>query len=459
MKKSIKKNKNKEIKDLINNKITKEINIDNNLNSKKSFSSSYSNTNINNNKNDFYDIKYSSSTRRTNNTKNSKTFRNFSNNFQNDFNIKDNDNISITPEKKVDILTNKNNLNNNKNNKKYAYDLKNHNLTNNILTFKTSDNNELITINSYSEKEKKENNNISNNNYNAVKDKKFSIIDIPAPSYKYNNNNEKDNKIINLNVNNENKNLSKEIKLSAKEKAYLQLAKSQVLPLNSQIIFSRSCDNVKKLISVKNILQNYELFLKNKIKEYENKIISYNEKITSIFTPTKIAEITLNFITNISEIEFKTIYNNLAQDKSDYDFIYYKNYIKIIYYVINEKMEDISEVALLSNLYNILFKKGYKNIKDYLYFLFISNKNTKKDNCFMINIDKIDEIINNEVPYILEFDEASKMGKFIGFSIFLIKEIIDFGNIIKNTTKLKMETTSFIVQLRDILDRFRAKIY
>ena len=364
--------------------------------------------------------------------------------------IKESDNKSNIPEKKSYILKNNSNFNN-----KYNYDLKNHNLINNILTIKTADNGELTTFNSYNGKDKKEINNFDNNN--IEKEKKFSIIDIPASSFDYN---KAENTNVNIdakNENNQNKNISKEIKLSGKEKAYLQLAKSQMLPLSSQIIFSRTCENVRKSISNKEIFLNYESYMVNKIKDYEKKIISYDEKITTIFTPTKIAEITLNFITKNEEIIFNTIYKDLTKDKNDYHFIYYKNYIKIIYYIINESMEGISDEKLLSNLENILKKKGYNNIKDYLYFLIISNKNTKKDNCFMVNIDKIDEIINNEVPKILEFEEVSKMCRFIGFSYYLIKEIIDFGNIIKDTTKLELKTNSFITQLKDNLDRFRKR--
>ena len=356
------------------------------------------------------------------------------------------------------MLKIENNSNNNNNNKKYAIELKNNNNTNKITnTNKNNDNNEMVTINRYNSKEKEKNENNENNvNNNYIdKEKKLSIIDIPAPSN--NSNNDNNNILIKISENNK-QNLYKNLDLSIKEKAYLSLSKSHVLPLHCQIIFSRSSNNIKKLITKKDILKNYELFLNNKIKDYENKIILYNEKITSIFTPTKIAEITLNFITNIKEIEFNSIYDKLIYDKKDYNFIYYKNYIKILYYIINEKnVEEISDDKLLTNLYKILEKKGYKNIKDYIYFLFISSKNTNKENCFMENIDKIDDIINNEVPKLLNFNESSKMCKFIGFSLYLIKEIIDFGNIIKNTTNLQIETKDFIEQLRISLDKFRRK--
>ena len=460
--KTIKIKKNKEKKD--NNKFQKEINIDCNIDSKNknrnNLSSSYSNTkNANNNENEPYGRKYSDNTRRKNDELNKikdiKVQRNFSNitsninNIQIDLNKKDN--VNNIHRKKYNMLKLENNSNNNYNNK-YTIDLKNkNNSRKNTTTNKSNNNNnELITINSYNSKDKEKNENKVNNN--IEKEKKFSIVDIPAPS-----NNDSNNILIKIDEK-RNTNLYKNLNLSIKEKAYLSLSKSHILPLHHQIIFSRSTNNVKKLITKKDILKNYELFLKNKINDYEKKIILYNEKIKSVFAPTKIAEITLNFITNYKEIEFKDNYDKLIYDKKDYNFKYYKNYIKILYYIINEKnVEKISDENLLSNLYKILEKKGYKNIKDYIYFLFISSKNVKKENYFMENMDKIDDIINNEVPKLLDFHESTKMCKFIGFSLFLIKEIIDFGNIIKNTTNLEIETKNFIEELRVCLNKFRSK--
>ena len=451
--KTIKISKNKEKKGY--QKLKKEINIDCNIDSNNKnrnyLSSSYNNTkNIDNNQNESKERKYSDNTRRKNNELNKikdiKISRNFSNincNIQIDLNKKDNvDNIY---KKQNNMIKLGNNSNNN-----YTIDLKNKktNKINNTNKINDNNNNEIIIVNSYNIKKRE--NNVNNN---IEKEKKFSIIDIPAPS-----NNNSNNILININENNDNKNLYKDLKFSIKEKAYLLLSKSHVLPLQFQIIFSQGSNDVKKLITKKDIIKNYEIFLNNKIKDYEKKIILYNEKIKSIFVPTKIAEITLNFITNSKEIEFNDIYNKLIYNKKDYNFIYYKNYIKIIYYIINEKnIEGISDEKLLSNLYKILEKKGYKNIKDYLYFLFISSKNTKKENCFIENIDKIEDIINKEVPKLINFNESSKMCKFIGFSLYLIKEIIDFGNIIKNTINLQIQTKNFIEQLRVSLDKFRSK--
>ena len=448
--KTIRITNNKEKKDNRNNSNSNKLQKENKNNLSSSY---YTNTNNLNNKNEFNKRKYSDNVKRNtpndlNKVKNAHVSRNFSNvgnNHSIDLVKKDNLNVNNnTTTKKHHIDNNKN-----KSNIKFIIDLKNNNSNNNI-TKKIKDNNEILTINSYSSKDNNDNKKIISNE----KEKKFSIIDIPAP-INYSNEKEKDKIFIKINLN-ENEDISKDIQLSIKEKAYYILCKSQVLPLSSQFIFSRSCSKIRELITKEKIMENYDIFIQNKIKEYENKIISYNKKITSIFTPSKIAEITFNFITDTKENEFSNNYNSLIYDKKDIHFIYYKNYIKILYYIINENFEDeIKDEKLLSNLYKILNKKGYRNIKDYLYFLFISSKNKQKENCFMKNIDNIQLLINNEVPKFLCFQESTKICKFIGFSLYLIKEIIDFGNIIKNTINLKIETTSFIEELKENLVKFR----
>ena len=295
--------------------------------------------------------------------------------------------------------------------------------------------------------------NDNNNDNNIIIDtKKLSIIDIPAPNDSNLNNNK--NGILNTFKNN--------LNLTIKEKALYILINSPMIPLNSKFILSKSTNNLKKIVLKKDILLNYDLYLKNKIKYYEDKQLFYNKKIKSIFNATKIAEITLNFITSESEKQFNKNYIILLNNKEDYNFIYYKNYIKIIYYIINETFKEenkkeISDNRLLGHLYDIINKKGYKNIKDYLFFLFISNNNNKKENIFMYNIDKINKIINDEVPKILSFDESLKMCRFIIYSLYIIKEIINYANMIKNIIKLKIEEIELIKKMKEILDKFHNK--
>ena len=464
---ALNKNKDKEKIDINNINATNKIN--------KNLSSFNSNNSIYNQKNQIesYYRKYSDSVKKKNNEsnklKNIKVSRNISNamNFlpidikKNDNYNEDINNSNIVKNKNASNikfmidLTNHTNNNINKNNINKTINLENCNTI-------SIDSNTFATINSYNNKEI----NLNNNNNNLIekeKEKKFSIIDIPAPLNDNNNNN---NIIININDNKENNeektiNNFKNLNLTKREKAYYLLIKSPIIPLRSQLILSRSTNNIKKIISTKEIVKNYEIHLNDKINDYKNKIITYNQKITSIFTSSKIAEISLNFITSNNENEFSDIYNSLIYTESDINYIYYKTYIKILYYVMNENFEETkkddsnADKKLLINLYTILNKKNYKTIKDYLYFLFISNDNKKRDNCFMKNIDIINELINNEEPKLLDICESTKMCKFIRFSIYLIKEIIDFGNIVKNTTKLKIETESFIELLKSNLDKFR----
>ena len=302
------------------------------------------------------------------------------------------------------------------------------------------------------------NDNISDNNSNNI------LININN-----NKNNEKENnEEQKINTENNEKNEKKEIisNFSQKEKAIYLLIKSPMLPLRSQIILSRSTNNIKKVISKDEILRNFEKHLNEKIKDYQKKIVEYNHKITSHFTSSKIAEISLNFITNNCEMELCEIYNSLLFNKTDPHFVYYKAYIKTIYYIIDEKIEEennndgnlvVNEKKIVINLFNILKKKGYYTIKDYLYYLFISTINQDKEKSFIKNMDKIDEIITNEEPNLLDFGELPKMCKFIQFSFYLIKEIIDFGNLIKGTTNLKIETENFLELLKKNLEKFKNK--
>jgi hypothetical protein len=289
----------------------------------------------------------------------------------------------------------------------------------------------------------------TNENIIIINSKKLSITDNPSlPSISNNK------KVFTNILNNP--------MLTSKEKALYILSNSHVLPLKSQIILSRGSDNLRKKILKKNLLMNYEAFLKNKIKQYEEKQRLYTEKIQSHFNPTKIAEITLNFITTQSEKLFNEHYIILLNNKKDPTFIYYKNYIKVIYYIINESLIDennneINDNILLTNLNNIINKKGFKTIKDYLYFLFISNNTHTKEKSFINNIDKIDDIINKEVPDLLNFDESLKMCKFIIYSLYLIKEIIEFATVIKKTIELKIEENEFIQYIKNILDKFTNK--
>ena len=112
---------------------------------------------------------------------------------------------------------------------------------------------------------------------------------------------EKKEKILNI--------FSKNKKMKSKEKAFYILSISPILKLSEQIIFSRASENIRKVISIDNIVNNNKIFLTMKAKELINEITLCEKKINKSFTASKTADITLNFITTIDEQEFKEFYN------------------------------------------------------------------------------------------------------------------------------------------------------
>ena len=226
--------------------------------------------------------------------------------------------------------------------------------------------------------------------------------------------------------------------LSKRENAYLILSYSNVLRLCERLIFSRSTFKLKEYITKKQIFETNKFFLKNKIIELENKIIICNEKLTKKFNATKIAEMTLNFITSNIENEFKLeLFNTLNDDNQKKE---YYSYIKLLYLLLDENYYNINDKELINELYKNINKKGYKNIKDYLYFIYIKNL---KENKVMENIDKINELLN-DIPEFLDFQNSLKYSKFISYNSYLIKEIINFYNDKIDTMKLKKECINLI---------------
>ena len=378
--------------------------------------------------------------------------RNFSNPNNNVIQLNKNSsfNINTSPINKINKANNLHYNYQNRFEKDAIQNINNISNNNNATSVILNKTNDINKNNRYTEE-----NNTSDNNNIIMDTKKLSIIDIPAPTFiNYYSHNSKE-EILNTFKYNPN--------LTIKEKAFFILLKSPVVPLSSQFIFSRSTKNIKKIISKKDILSNYEIYLNNKIKHYEENQILHNEIIKSVFNATKIAEITLNFITSDNETQFNENYVLLLNNKEDYNFIFYKNYIKVIYYIINEKFEDennpkVSDNRLLANLYDILSKKGYKKIKDYLYYIFIKNNN-KKENIFMNNIGKINKLIKNECPKLLCLDESLKMCRFVIYSMYLIKEIVDYGNKLKNTKKLQIEEKELIEKMKEKLEKFHNKYH
>ena len=247
------------------------------------------------------------------------------------------------------------------------------------------------------------------------------------------------------------------LNISSKEKAFYVLSKSKILTLVERIIFSRSSSNVQNLISISDILKNNEIFMKEKINEYNNKLIKYNNEIkTYIFMASKTADMSFNFITEKHEKELIDNYNNLMKN-NDSNFENYKNFIKILYYIISDKkvcQNETDKNILIINLYEKINNKGFKNIKDYYYNIFISQKNNF--NSIVKNIDKINMIINKK-PKFLDASMSSKMCKFFSFSVYLIQEIIDYGNLMNSIYCLINQTKNAVEVIKYKLDLYKKK--
>ena len=242
----------------------------------------------------------------------------------------------------------------------------------------------------------------------------------------------KDNSNLNNNKMPKIKNLSK------KENAYLILSYSNVLRLCERFFFSRSTSKLRESITKKQILEYNIILLKQNITELEKKISICNEKLAKKFSATKIAEFTLNFITKHIEDEFKyDLFSSLTDDSEKKQFF---SYIKLLYILLDENYDQVPDKNLIDDLYKKVNIKGYTNIKDYLYFIYIKNS---KDNKAVENVDKINGLIK-EIPEFLNYQNSLKYSKFISYNSYLIMEINSYANDKVDTLKLKEDCINFI---------------
>ena len=239
--------------------------------------------------------------------------------------------------------------------------------------------------------------------------------------------------------------------LSNKENAYLILSYSKCLRLCERMIFSRSSHKLRESISKKHILESNKIYLNEKLKELEKKIENCDDKLKNKFSASKTAEMSLNFITNNIENEFKfNLFQNLSDDN---DKLYCYNYLKILYLVLDENYDQIKNENLAKQLYQKISNKGYINIKDYLYFIYIKNINNNKS---IEIIDKINDIII-EKKDLLDFKNIFKYDKFISYTCFLIKEIINYANEKIDTFKLKKDCINFIDIIKNKINLYNEK--
>ena len=249
------------------------------------------------------------------------------------------------------------------------------------------------------------------------------------------------------NTNNSNSNKEELVKkLTKKEKSYYILSNSPILRLKERIYFGRSTQNLRNIQSIQEILKKNELFLKDKIKELEGEILECDKRINKVFNASKTAEINFNFILNKDEEEFKgfVLFAENEKEKSEY-----YSYLKIIYLLFNEKYENIELKNLNVKLYTLVNKKGYKTIKDYLYYLYFK----KKDNSIVYNIDKVNAFLEEAQ---IDKNFNIKFCRFALFTSFLIKEIINYANDIKNIMELKIKTKEFIDVIKNKIKLYNA---
>ena len=234
-------------------------------------------------------------------------------------------------------------------------------------------------------------------------------------------------------------------KLTTKQKAFYLLSTSPILRLNEQIILSYSFPIIKNKLSISTILKNHEDFLEKKINELNEEINLCSDKIKKPFFASKIADVTLNFITSLDEQEFKD-FDILTQNKEEIKLYY--NFIKILYLLFDEKYDKNKDEKKIKNeLFSNINDKGFKSLKDYLYYIYIGNKNKTKGIKY---IEEINEIIKEE-PNIIDNKYYFRICRFMAFSIYLIREIIYYANNIRDTIELKLRTKQF---LKIIIEKF-----
>ena len=293
----------------------------------------------------------------------------------------------------------------------------------------------------------------NNNNINENSPKKNNVK-------QNNNNNIIDEKINNDNNNHQQNNKNKineKIKLlSKREKSFYLLSQSTVLRLCERIFFSKSTLKVRALAPIKEILISNELFIQDKIKSLYEKLNSYDKILEQPFTPSKLAEITLNFITTDDEREFRNLFFLIkSNDDNKISKDFYIKYINILFYLLKNYFIEFKESDNLPKmLLEYLNSLGYKYFKDYLYDLLIVKKNKKESLIKKFN-NFMD--LNEKLPNMIKNNGEIKSNKFIAFSYFLVKEFIDYGMKIKNIIVLKEDTEHFIDTLRFKIKRLRLK--
>ena len=239
--------------------------------------------------------------------------------------------------------------------------------------------------------------------------------------------------------------------LSKREKAYLILSYSKCLRLTERMIFARSCSKLREAILKKQILDINKLYLMEKMKELYKKVEICDQKLKIKFTASKTAEMTLNFITNNIENEFKL---SILENFDEKEKIFSYNYVKLLYLLLDENYENIKNENLIKELSQNISNKGFSTIKDYIYFIYIKNS---KENKIIEHIEKIENIISDS-PKLMDFKNSIKSdNKFVSYSCYLFKEIINFVNERVDTFNLKNDCVNLIGIVNNKINLFIGK--
>ena len=328
----------------------------------------------------------------------------------------------------------------NKNNKIYKINENNTRNLNGLSSMRKSFNKLNININNSNNQVAGKRNNSKNSNNKSLSPCATKV------NLKTNNNPNINNSKPNITTGNNITKDPKMEKLSALEKSYYILSKSPVLRLNERILFSRSTNNLRNIQSIPDILKHNEKLLKEKIKELEERISECDKRISTVFNPSKTAEINFNFILSKDEEEFKNFVFFAENEKEKEEYFCY---LKLVYLLSNESYDNIELKNLSEKLYMSITKKGFKTVKEYLYYIYFKKK---ENNNIVYNIDKINNLL-----------EEAKVGekynikfcRFALFTSFLVKEIIKYGNDVKNMVELKIKTKEFIDVINKKLELFK----
>ena len=244
----------------------------------------------------------------------------------------------------------------------------------------------------------------------------------------------------------------KKDKVSPKIQSLYILATSPVLRLCEQIIFANSSPKIQKVISIKTILKNHNIFLNAKANELKNEIQLCKKRIDTPFVASKIADITLNFITSMDEEEFKNF--DILDINSKEDIEDYYNFIKILYILFNESYDErINGKSLKTILFETIKDKGFDFIRDYLYYIYIDKK---EETNVITKIDLINDILRKS-PNLLDFHESLK-NRFMAFTNYLIKEIISYANNINDVFELKYRANNLLDIVLDKIDKIKKNV-